>query len=96
MLYTAPSAGGFIGEVVVRDGKWARNWTVNTAYLVGDIVTPTTDNGKYFECTTAGTSHATTEPTWDTVTGHTTPDNTVVWTTRTASALFKTYGAISA
>lgn len=33
-----------------------------------------------FICTTSGTGHATTEPTWNTTTGATTADNTVTWT----------------
>lgn len=41
-------------------------WVANTAYSVGDWVRPTAANdyGHVMECTTAGTSHGTTEPTW--------------------------------
>ncbi len=56
------------------------DWTVNTAYTKGQFVSPTTENGYRYECTVAGTSHATTEPTWPT-TG-TKTDGTVTWTTR--------------
>jgi len=60
-------------------------WVANTAYTLGDIVTASSpDKIHQYICTTAGTSHATTEPTWDTVIGHTTADNTVVWTTELA------------
>ncbi len=53
----------------------------STAYTVGQIVKPTTDNGYFFRCTTAGTSAAGGDPTWNTTVGGTTTDGTVVWTT---------------
>jgi len=55
-------------------------WIGGATYILGDIVTPTTRNGLYYECTTAGTTG--TEPTWSTTVGNTTTDNTVTWTTR--------------
>ena len=56
-------------------------WAVATAYALGDIVIPTTSNGYWYECTTAGTSHAATEPTWPTTGGGTVSDGaTLVWT----------------
>lgn len=56
-------------------------WAVATAYVLGDHVEPTADNTYTYECTTAGTSHATTEPTWPTGTlGQTVTDGTVTWT----------------
>lgn len=55
-------------------------WDNATAYALGDLVEPTTPNGKVYKVTTAGTSHATTEPTWPTVgIGSTVSDGTVVW-----------------
>jgi hypothetical protein len=58
-------------------------WAVGTVYAVGDVVRATSGNETlYFHCTTTGTSHAATEPTWNTSVGGTTADNTVVWTTR--------------
>lgn len=57
-------------------------WTANTAQALKSAVRATSDNNLYFECTTSGTTHATTEPTWDTTVGNTTSDGTVVWTTR--------------
>lgn len=58
-------------------------WVANTAYVVGDVRRATAGNlTLYFHCTTSGTSHATTEPTWNTSVGGTTTDNTVTWTTR--------------
>lgn len=55
-------------------------WAVGTAYAVGDLVKPTTYASHAYKCTTAGTSHAATEPTWGTTNGGTTTDNTVTWT----------------
>lgn len=58
-------------------------WAANTAYSIGDKRKPT--NGLFWlECTTAGTSHATTEPTWAAVYGNTKADGagTLVWTYR--------------
>ena len=37
----------------------------STAYTVGDIVFPSTNNGFYYECVIAGTSGST-RPTWST------------------------------
>ena len=57
-------------------------WVANTAYVLGNLVIPTSGNetGYQYRCTTAGTSHATTEPTWPTTPGVTVIDGTVVWT----------------
>jgi len=52
-------------------------WVANTAYAVGDIVTPTTVTGYQYRCTVAGTSHTTTEPTWGTALGVTQTDGVV-------------------
>lgn len=56
-----------------------QKWLPNTAYALGTIVLPTTPNGHYYRVTTAGTSHASTEPTWVT-NGATNTDGTAVWT----------------
>lgn len=60
-------------------------WQASTAYSLEDKVRPTTDNGYWYECTTAGTSGGT-EPTWGTTPGGTTTDNTVTWTCRNESS----------
>ncbi len=53
-------------------------WDNNTAYSLGDNVGAV---GYRYRCTTAGTSHATTEPIWPTAgIGSTVIDGTVVWT----------------
>lgn len=57
-----------------------------TAYDLGDLVTPDTPNGYFYECTTAGTS-AGTAPTWPTTVGATVTDGTVVWTNRGKTTL---------
>lgn len=56
-------------------------WAVATVYTLGQSVEPVVANGKRYEVTVAGTSHATTEPTWPVTTiGQTVVDNTVTWT----------------
>ena len=61
------------------------DWATGTTYAAGDVVKALSSANPtlYFQCTTAGDSHATTEPTWDTTAGNTTADNTATWTTRT-------------
>jgi len=53
-------------------------WDDATAYTLGDIVIPTTENGLAYECTVAGTSGGT-EPTFPLTIGGTVVDNTVTW-----------------
>lgn len=55
-------------------------WVAATAYALGDLVEPVTPNTYKYEVTTAGTSHAATEPTWPTTIGSTVADGTVIWT----------------
>ena len=62
----------------------ATAWAASTAYALGDIVVPTTSNGFWYECTTAGTSNAS-EPSWPTTEGGTVNDNTATWTCRTST-----------
>jgi len=52
-------------------------WSADTAYSIGNIVK--SSDGDTYICTTAGTSNSS-EPTWNTISGTTTTDNTVVWT----------------
>lgn len=60
--------------------SWATTWVANTAYAVGDLVRPTSGNGKLYRAISAGTSHATTEPVWTTVLYDEQPaDGTVTW-----------------
>lgn len=64
------------------------DWAANTAYTVGQRVKPTSQNGYWYICTTAGTSHATTEPTWPTKDGETVADGTGGWTCRDSNYIF--------
>jgi microcystin-dependent protein len=57
-------------------------WKANTAYADGYYVKATASYNYVYECTTAGTSHAATEPTWPTSVGNTVSDGTVTWTCR--------------
>ena len=54
-------------------------WATNTAYAIDDIRVPVTANGYQYRCSVAGTSHATTEPTWTTSLGVQNTDGTVTW-----------------
>ena len=56
-----------------------RKWTASTVYSVGTVVSPTTANGHYYICTTAGTSAAT-QPAWPTGSGASVANGSVVWT----------------
>lgn len=64
------------------------DWAATTAYTVradaeagsGSVVKPTTQDGRHYKCTVAGTSGGA-EPTWDTTIGNTTADGTVTWET---------------
>lgn len=61
----------------------ATAWATSTAYSVGDLVKPTTENGYIYRCTSAGTSDSS-EPSWPDPSGSddwgdTVADNTVTW-----------------
>jgi hypothetical protein len=79
--------GEVTGDANSFDGLWktmkGTAWTASVAKVLGDKVVPTAglENGLIYECTTAGTTGAS-APTWNTVEGGTTTDNTVTWTTR--------------
>ncbi len=66
-------------------GPLYTTWVVARAYALGDFIRPTTNNGFIYEATIAGTSHAVTEPTWNTTEGATNTDGTVTWTCRKRS-----------
>lgn len=57
-------------------------WKASTVYAVGDVVRPTLNNGYYYKCSTAGTSHTAEPAAWGTTPGGTTSEGggTVVWT----------------
>ena len=59
---------------------WATTWAAGTVYAVGTIIRKVSSNGYLYQCVVAGTSHASTEPTWTTVVGREQPsDNGVIW-----------------
>ncbi len=60
----------------------ATAWATGQAKVVGDIVratAPAAGSERIFVCTVAGTTHATTEPTWTTTRGAITTDNGISW-----------------
>jgi hypothetical protein len=58
--------------------SWGTSWAASTAYAVGAVIRPATGNGFIYRCTVAGTSGGST-PTFGTVVGGSTTDNTVTW-----------------
>lgn len=71
-VYTITGGYDLTVEVV------AAAWVAATVRAVGALVKPTVANGHYYRCTVAGTSHASTQPTWPT-TGGTVTDGTATW-----------------
>lgn len=72
-------------------------WVLNNAYTLNTLVKPSTGNGYYFVCTTAGTSGAT-EPSWTASPGGTTADGAgaLVWTATFVPTITNEYGVYSA
>lgn len=83
-MTNAPPATGNFSSTVLKN--LVLTWVANTAKIIGDFVFPTTANGYYYECITAGTTHATTEPTWSTTEDAIQTDGTVVWLCRYGDA----------
>lgn len=80
--------GGFLLPASATAKGVVTSWAASQAYVVGAFVRAVgAPSALRFECTTAGTSHASTEPTWPTAAGGTVTDGTVVWTARTAQEL---------
>ncbi len=61
-------------------------WAGSTGKGIGDFVSATAPNGYIYECVTAGTTNST-EPTWGTILGASTTDNTVSWRCRGLSVV---------
>lgn len=78
-----------IARVEITD--LTNDWQADTDYVLGKIVTSTTPDGYYYECTTAGTSDSS-EPTWDDTPGNVTTDGTAEWTCRDPNTTYPTAG----
>ena len=69
---------------------WPESWASGTAYVVGDIIKPTTYNNFSYLVTTAGTTTST-EPTFPTTIGNTISSGSVIFTTKDS----KTYNTLA-
>jgi hypothetical protein len=58
--------------------SWAA-WAVATAITQYEVREPSTPNGYKYRAQNAGTTHASTEPTWPTTIGNTETDNGITW-----------------
>lgn len=58
---------------------WATGTAKSAGALIRQNATPTVGNERVFVCIVAGTTHATTEPTWVVTRGAKNTDNTVTW-----------------
>lgn len=85
--WTISAPGTNVTCIARKHARLALQWRYSTAYALGYVVKPTTANGLYYVCTTAGTSGAS-APTWGAVAWATTTDNTATWTAF-PSALFE-------
>lgn len=79
-LRTTTSPG--TNQIILTPTDIEQVWTAATAYSLGAIIEPTSSNGYVYICTTAGTSAASTQPTWPTTVGSTVADGTgtLIWT----------------
>lgn len=93
--YTAGGATLTSPAATLQASSALTAWATGTAYVVGNVRRKTTDNGHVYICVVAGTSHATTEPTWPTTPGATVTDNTVTWA-EAGSHVLKLTGTIPA
>ena len=75
-----PSGVRDVSAVSIAAGGAAVSWQAATAKALGALVKPTATPTYFWQCTTAGTTHAATEPTWVATVGATITDGTVVWT----------------
>jgi len=80
-MYVPIYLGAYMAGIIeaTYTAATAPAWIPGAVITLGDIARPTTANAHMYQCTTAGTTNATTQPTWPTG-GGTVTDGTVVWT----------------
>src|SRR5580704_18735763 len=59
--------------------QWATGATKTVGQFVRQLATPAVNSERCFVCVVAGTTNATTEPTWVITRGAKTTDNTITW-----------------
>jgi hypothetical protein len=74
----SPSVSGYKNSIVVSSGVDANKWRAVVLRKLRQLVVPTTYNGKYYKCVTAGCTRNV-EPTWTTSIGDTIVDSTTKW-----------------
>lgn len=77
-----------------ESGNEPDNWPARataTAYPLNYRIVPASRNGYVYKATTAGTSHASTTPSYPTTIDDTVTDGTVVWTCEATAAWTPTY-----
>jgi len=85
-----PTAGANIRlQITNETGRAGTTWSTGQSVTAGDYYLRSTgvgaensNTGLFFVANNSGTTHATTEPTWDTTAGNTTVDNDITWTCR--------------
>mgnify|MGYP001558337414 CR=1 FL=1 len=70
----------FRHDIILNPSSTVSTWTASTVKALDAIVKPTTPNGFYYKCTTAGTTGASEPGAWPTTKNTTVTDGTVVWT----------------
>jgi flagellar hook protein FlgE len=78
--FTKTAAGAWSVNITIPNADLTPPpaWQASTAYSVGQIISPSTANGHFYQCTTAGTSGAAAPASWPTD-GSTVSDGTAVW-----------------
>jgi hypothetical protein len=79
-----------------QDRAFAPTWLVRHTYAVGDVVTPTTENGHIYRANNAGTTGQSNsgEPVWLTASGAIVQDNSGTGITWVESGLLPTIGSL--
>jgi hypothetical protein len=82
--WDADNASGQTGNVA---------WSAGATIAAGTIRKPTVNNARLYRARNAGTTHASTQPTWPTTVGSTVTDNGITWvcTSNTGSIFAPTY-----